>query len=218
LLFLPSDVSLRELYNSSPHKSVKWLAEPGQEETAVISMTTPDRRTTFEISISPKHNYAISKVMTKSSGIREKGFPPKHSLEKVVEFYDYDFGLSIPKLVHVSSETEPDVTSERRVLVESINTPIPSADLDLEFLPGTRVNDFLNNAYYVWGDGKPDKTFQTGKALVDWVTRQDQAMARVQNGRLSYGSFLVLSVLTIVLSILVIIRSKLAKRVASNPM
>lgn len=217
LLFIPGAVPLRQLYHDSRKKEVKRLAGPDQEDGVVFTLETPDGRHSYEVVVSPKHNYGISSLVTRYRGDKSAGIPPSHALERVQEFYDYDFGLSIPKVVRGASETDPNLRTERVITVESVNTPIPESELELEFLPGTRVNDFLSNQFYVWGEGKPAKSFRTAPELMDWVRQEDEAAARAQRARIPRGTLLAFTALIVVLAALIIVGSRLSRRLVARP-
>ncbi len=219
LLLIPSNAySLRELYRVSNRKSFRRGAGPRGEEVEIFSLDVPGGEFTQEVSLSPQHNYAISRLSTRYKGNKEAGVPPHNYIEEVEDYYDYEFGLSIPKKVRVTSEYEPNIRMDKTITIESINVQIPDSELDFEFPPGTRVNDFIGNEFHVWGSGKPEHTFRTGREMTEWIQREDEAIARAnRRSRIPRTSIIAFSILTVALVGLIIARSKLGRRLLAKP-
>jgi hypothetical protein len=212
LLFIPdSGYSLGELYRISKKKSFRTGMDVGGE-VYIFSIVNPGGQFSHEVTLSPHHNYSISKLSTKYTGDKEAGIPPYFYIEDVDEFYDYDLGLSIPRMTHITNESDRNERVNKTITVESINVPIPEAELELEFLPGTRVNDFAGKAFHIWGKGKPDRSFGTAEEFNKWIVEQQATKASTHKRELPWGSIIALSILSLVLVVLLVARSKVAPR------
>ena len=77
----------------------------------------------------------------------------------------------MPKLIRIERPQVDQLRYEFHVRDLEINTPIPEAETALRFPKGLGVHDGAKNVFYLWGDGKPDRTF-TLKEYNAW--RQEQ--------------------------------------------
>jgi hypothetical protein len=218
LLLIPAaNSSLGQLYDASRTKDVRKVRGGSEGEGWIFSLETPDGSYSYVVTVSHKHNYAISGVAMKSRGDRSAGIPPWDTTSEVTEFYDYDFGLSLPRTIRTSNRNDPRELFEASLAVESINTPIPDAELALEFPAGTRVNDGIGMALHVWGDGKPELSFRTAKEMNNWILEQDRkaAASGVHRRPTPWGLILIFSVLSLALIALIVARSRIMKQPGS---
>jgi hypothetical protein len=218
MLVLMPNYTLKDLYNESKTKVVKPGRDATGGETWDFTLETPDKRFAYVISVSPDHNFAISKRHSTWRRGTAEGRKESISTNEVLEFYDYDFGLSFPKRIRSSNTADPAERFETVVTIESINAPIVEAELALEFPPGARVNDGVGMAYHVWGNGKPDLTFATSKEMNQWINEQDRRAVASGAHRLQkpWGYYvLAFSVLSLFLILLVLARSRLLRSVRS---
>ncbi len=86
-----------------------------------------------------------------------------------------------------------------------------------EFPPGTRVNDGLNMAFHVWGDGKPNLSFRTGKEMNNWILEQDQKARTTGSHRRPFPLewILAFSGSSLLLIVLILARSRIIPRIKS---
>ncbi len=134
LLLIPATTfSLRELYDASRSRGVKKAADG---EGWTFSLDAPDGGYSYIVTVSPEHNYGISRVTMRSKGDDSPGVRPWYLTSEVTEFYDYESGFSLPKSIHTSNERDAMERFEGSLTVESINAPIPDADLALRVSPG----------------------------------------------------------------------------------
>jgi hypothetical protein len=207
LLLIPaSNYSLRELYNASRVKTLKQSNDGSAAETPTFFLESPDGMYNYIVSLSREHNYCICKLITENKGDRTGKIAPSKFTEEVMSFYDYEWGLSLPKLIRTSNAYEQDVVSEQVTMVESINVPIPDSELLLEFPPGTRVNDGVGMKLHVWGEGKPNLSFSTAREMTDWVRAQRKAMSQDHRRGGSWPTILAFSVLSLILLVCILTR------------
>jgi len=168
MLLLPGfQHSLRDLYKDSANSGVKPVERRGPQGETLwdLDLKTSNGRTSFVLTLSPRHGYSI---------IEEKGMPfgaLGTESTRVLEFQEPVPGVFLAKLIQSRYTQKPELIVETRIHDVEINGPIADKELSFRFLKGIGVGDVAKKVHYIWGGGAPAQTFST-EEYNEWRQRE----------------------------------------------
>lgn len=187
LLFLPDGAySLRELYEGSRSREVRPGRDERGRDTWEFHLDSRGRQYRHVVSICPEHGYAISENRTRYVGDPASGLEPYELVESVVEFRRAG-DVWVPALIRGVGRFEETLTSELLVSEVEVNRPVADADVAMEFPAGTIVTDAAGNAFHLWGEAGPARTFQDRAELVAFVRERERAAWRARRRSRDWG-------------------------------
>ena len=80
---------------------------------------------------------------------------------RVVDWHEPAPGIFVPKTIRIERPQLAQLRHEFLVRGVAVNAPIPEAELAFRFPKGMGVGDAAKDVFYLWGDGKPERTFTT---------------------------------------------------------
>ena len=135
---------------------------------------------TWDLELRPKDPHGVSYYKFSFSADRgclatrqETGFAPTGgapivSICEVVDFWDVEPGLALPKTIRARSTRSPGKTYVLELKGVQVNQPVDPRETVLEFPEGAGVVDERQKTYHLWGKGEPAYTFESAEEYLEW--------------------------------------------------
>jgi hypothetical protein len=192
VMLLPDqEYSLEELCQKNP--GVRAVERTDKKGGLLWELALKAPEKTYVISISPSHGCLIAKA--------EVTIPAGKFTFTVDEYQECERGVFLPKKVRFD-----DSFGSKKFLVETtlkdveVNVPIDDKEFQIRYPEGIGVSNLVENVHYVWGKGKPAKTFDTLDDFNRWKkTETARLMSELQGGQSSWTEWILLGVVLLVL-------------------
>jgi hypothetical protein len=166
LLYTPGLYTVRELCEATGRVMPKASRDALGDETWEMDLRNREGKRRYHVSFAPKYNYLVNRQITTD----EHGNSFDHGANfSVEEFQEPKPGIFMPKTIRSSAPGKPSIIDVLEVRDVAVNEPIPEKEFTLRFPVGILVQDNTHDScFYIWGDGKPQRTFKTAAELNQW--------------------------------------------------
>ena len=161
-------MSLWEMVENA--KSTEIVKSPGDSDADgcyVLEIRVDDAK--HLIWLSPQHNFMLKKH-------RVAATPESVAWSRsVVDFTPLGKEGFLATNLKTIIESKNPIEISTHVDINSANEPIPDEAFEVRFPKGLIVFDNTTSNRIIWGDGKPDKVFESKDAFSAWATKARQA-------------------------------------------
>jgi hypothetical protein len=198
----PRAMLMLRVYNFGPSKSLKELVA-GAKSARIIGTPSSSARKCYEldidfsekfhanVSVDPSNNFMIRRIEHRAAvkGITK----PYHeiSVREATAFHRFPDGSCLPEKIQVSIGDDISPGGDKRestIIFESLmcNEPISPSELAFSFPEALTVVDDTTGMVHIWGaDGKPARSFKSGKEFEAWdrprFLKASKALVRSEN-------------------------------------